>query len=244
MIALPVDQVEKKLSQMILDRKLSGILDQGDGVLILFEPTCTDSTYEASLETIQSLGKVVDTLYQKAKKLTWIGEEEKVDFLINIFIDVHVTFFLVFIFIVIFIVYLFITLMVSLMLCCAHSTLVLGYLERLFFRWVLYYTNLTSTFRCIMLPKFDASTVWSNLLGVNMSNTDRPTIFMGVPTIYSKLVDEYEKKFETNPKLKEYVKNVCSSKVRWEFILYNSLGLTEIPQRLGNAGRDSAPLCK
>lgn len=69
-IALPVDQVEKKLSQMILDRKLSGILDQGDGVLILFEPTQTDSSYEASLETIQNLGKVVDTLYQKAKKLT------------------------------------------------------------------------------------------------------------------------------------------------------------------------------
>merc|ERR1712071_695957 len=69
-IALPVDQVEKKLSQMILDRKLSGILDQGDGVLILFEPTTTDSTYEAPLETIQNLGKVVDTLYQKAKKLT------------------------------------------------------------------------------------------------------------------------------------------------------------------------------
>lgn len=69
-IALPVDQVEKKLSQMILDRKLSGILDQGDGVLIIFEPTKTDSTYEAALDTIQSLGKVVDTLYQKAKKLT------------------------------------------------------------------------------------------------------------------------------------------------------------------------------
>ncbi|KAK4010236.1 26S proteasome non-ATPase regulatory subunit 11 [Daphnia magna] len=69
-IALPVDQVEKKLSQMILDRKLSGILDQGDGVLIIFEPTRTDSTYEAALDTIQNLGKVVDTLYQKAKKLT------------------------------------------------------------------------------------------------------------------------------------------------------------------------------
>lgn len=69
-IALPADQVEKKLSQMILDKKLSGILDQGDGVLILFEPTRTDSTYEAALDTIHHLGKVVDTLYQKAKKLT------------------------------------------------------------------------------------------------------------------------------------------------------------------------------
>lgn len=65
-----------------------------------------------------------------------------------------------------------------------------------------------------MLPKFDASTVWSNLLGVNMSNSERPTVFMAVPTIYAKLIDEYEKKFSGNPKLKEYVKATCSTKMR------------------------------
>ena len=68
--------------------------------------------------------------------------------------------------------------------------------------------------RCIMLPKFDASVVWKNLLGVNMSNSDRPTVFMGVPTIYSKLVEEYEVKFASNPKLKDYVRNECSNKIR------------------------------
>ncbi|KAB0794442.1 hypothetical protein PPYR_11281 [Photinus pyralis] len=69
-IKLPMPQVEKKLSQMILDAKFHGILDQGEGVLIVFEDTPVDKTYEMALETIQSMSKVVDTLYQKAKKLS------------------------------------------------------------------------------------------------------------------------------------------------------------------------------
>lgn len=76
-IKLPTLQVEKKLSQMILDKKFHGILDQGEGVLIVFEESVVDKTYEMALETINSMGKVVslygysmDTLYQKAKKLS------------------------------------------------------------------------------------------------------------------------------------------------------------------------------
>lgn len=69
-IALSMSQVEKKLSQMILDKKFHGILDQGEGVLVVFEETHTDKTFESSLETIHSMGKVVDTLYHKAKKLS------------------------------------------------------------------------------------------------------------------------------------------------------------------------------
>merc|ERR1719281_2282963 len=69
LIKLPRDAVERKLSQMILDKKLTGILDQGTGVLEVLDETPTDKTYAASLDTLAHMGKVVDQLYNKAKKL-------------------------------------------------------------------------------------------------------------------------------------------------------------------------------
>ncbi|KAB7505606.1 26S proteasome non-ATPase regulatory subunit 11 [Armadillidium nasatum] len=69
-IGLAQDVVERKLSQMILDSKLTGILDQGAGVLIVWDPVEKDMTYEHSLGTIKAMEKVVDVLYQKAKRLT------------------------------------------------------------------------------------------------------------------------------------------------------------------------------
>lgn len=49
---------------------VAGILDQGAGVLVVFDEPTADKTYESALETIHSMGKVVDALYSKAKKLT------------------------------------------------------------------------------------------------------------------------------------------------------------------------------
>lgn len=68
-IKLPELHVEKKLSQMILDKKIPGILDQGEGILIVYEENAPDKTYEVAMETINSMAKVIDTLYEKAKKL-------------------------------------------------------------------------------------------------------------------------------------------------------------------------------
>merc|ERR1719187_1358481 len=69
-IALPELEVEKKLSQMILDNKFQGILDQETRVLIIFEESERDETYDNVIETVGAMSKVVDRLYQAAQKLT------------------------------------------------------------------------------------------------------------------------------------------------------------------------------
>ncbi|KAJ2778023.1 26S proteasome regulatory subunit rpn6 [Coemansia javaensis] len=69
LIGLPIGVVENKLSQMILDKVLLGILDQGNGCLVIFPETKQDSTYETTLETIKSLSNVVELLYTKAATL-------------------------------------------------------------------------------------------------------------------------------------------------------------------------------
>jgi len=69
LINLSVRQVEDKLSEMILDQKFNGILDQGSGDLIVFDDAVSDKTFQASLDTVKELGSVVDKLYRKATKL-------------------------------------------------------------------------------------------------------------------------------------------------------------------------------
>ncbi|XP_062161762.1 26S proteasome non-ATPase regulatory subunit 11 homolog [Alnus glutinosa] len=69
LIELPVDHVEKKLSQMILDKKFAGTLDQGAGCLVIFDDPKTDAIFPATLETISNVGKVVDSLYVRSAKI-------------------------------------------------------------------------------------------------------------------------------------------------------------------------------
>jgi len=69
---LPEIQVEKKLSQMILDHRFSGILDQGKGHLVIYEDSGEDVSYSKSIEIITNIGLVVETLTSRAK-----GEAKK-----------------------------------------------------------------------------------------------------------------------------------------------------------------------
>jgi len=63
MVGLDTQPVERKLSQMILDKVIIGVLDQGAGCLIVYDEAERDQGYDAALETIEKLSNVVDVLY-------------------------------------------------------------------------------------------------------------------------------------------------------------------------------------
>merc|ERR1712039_644406 len=65
---LPLQRTQQKLSEMILDHKLAGTLDQGIGVLIVFDQEEVRSTYDNALKTIKNTSEVLDTLYGMAKQ--------------------------------------------------------------------------------------------------------------------------------------------------------------------------------
>ncbi|KAL8140137.1 hypothetical protein V2J09_006158, partial [Rumex salicifolius] len=63
LIELLSDHVERTLSQMILDKKFAGTLDQGAGCLVIFV------IYPATLGTIGNMDKVVDSLFARSAKI-------------------------------------------------------------------------------------------------------------------------------------------------------------------------------
>ncbi|EDO18480.1 hypothetical protein Kpol_1032p77 [Vanderwaltozyma polyspora DSM 70294] len=69
MIGLEAEQVEGKLSQMILDKIFYGVLDQGNGWLYVYATPNKDATYDSALELTTELNKVVDQLFEKASVL-------------------------------------------------------------------------------------------------------------------------------------------------------------------------------
>ncbi|KAM9301630.1 malonate--CoA ligase ACSF3, mitochondrial [Gastrophryne carolinensis] len=63
---------------------------------------------------------------------------------------------------------------------------------------------------CVMLPEFCPQKVWEHFL-----SRESPSInlFMAVPTIYSKLIDYYERHF-TQPHMKDFVRAMCQENIR------------------------------
>lgn len=68
--------------------------------------------------------------------------------------------------------------------------------------------------KVIMLPKFETEALWMHLLNIGLPQKDRVSVFMGVPTIYSYLIAEYDKLFKSKQQMAEHIKNHCSSKIR------------------------------
>ncbi|KAM8945952.1 LOW QUALITY PROTEIN: malonate--CoA ligase ACSF3, mitochondrial [Pelodytes ibericus] len=63
---------------------------------------------------------------------------------------------------------------------------------------------------CVMLPEFSPQKVWEHFLSGDIPSVN---VFMAVPTVYSKLIDHYERHF-TRPRVQDFVRAVCRDKVR------------------------------
>lgn len=69
LIELPLQDVEAKLSQMILDGKLAGTLDAGAGCLEVFTNTATEGVYPAVLAALTNIGEAIDSLAIRSLKV-------------------------------------------------------------------------------------------------------------------------------------------------------------------------------
>lgn len=54
---------------MILDKKISGTLDQGSGCLEVFDDVPVDPVYPTAIDSFESLGRIVDTLSGRSQKI-------------------------------------------------------------------------------------------------------------------------------------------------------------------------------
>lgn len=69
LIGLPIERVEMKLSQMVLDKILVGTLDAGKGVLVIYDEQESDKAYECAMKVVGGLSTVVDALQKRAEKV-------------------------------------------------------------------------------------------------------------------------------------------------------------------------------
>lgn len=68
-IDLPQQDVERKLSRMILDRKLCGVLDQEAGVVVVFADEKQSDLHKNILQLVIDMSRVLDKLYHLAHSL-------------------------------------------------------------------------------------------------------------------------------------------------------------------------------
>ena len=65
-VTFDTDLAVPRLSQMILDKVLDGVLDQGRGCLVLFDSPEKEEGYEDAVKMIAEVGRVVESLWGKA----------------------------------------------------------------------------------------------------------------------------------------------------------------------------------
>jgi 26S proteasome regulatory subunit N6 len=69
LINIARDKVERKLSQMILDKKLNGILDAGKDCLVVYDDVKQDKLYTHAHQVVDNMNTVLDSLFERGKQL-------------------------------------------------------------------------------------------------------------------------------------------------------------------------------
>lgn len=72
-VNLPLSIVQAKLSEMILDKKINGTLDQGIGCLIVFDEVEQGELYVSASQMLTNMNAVVDKLFLKVDQLKAIS---------------------------------------------------------------------------------------------------------------------------------------------------------------------------
>lgn len=73
-IGLPLFTVQQKLSEMILDMKIEGTLDQGRGCLTMFEEVEDNKAFDHTIDIFDKLSLVIDAFYEKTKKVKELSQ--------------------------------------------------------------------------------------------------------------------------------------------------------------------------
>jgi 26S proteasome regulatory subunit N6 len=74
MIGLELSTVQQKLSEMILDEKIDGTLDQGKGCLTMFEEVEDNKMFDHTIDIFDKLSHVIDAFYEKTKKVKELSQ--------------------------------------------------------------------------------------------------------------------------------------------------------------------------
>lgn len=72
-VNIPVNKIQAKLSEMIIDKKINGTLDQGIGCLIVFDEVEQGELYVSASEMLINMSGVVDKLFEKVDQLKTIA---------------------------------------------------------------------------------------------------------------------------------------------------------------------------
>lgn len=72
-VNIPVNKIQAKLSEMIIDKKINGTLDQGIGCLIVFDEVEQGELYVSASNMLTNMNSVVDKLFEKVDQLKIIA---------------------------------------------------------------------------------------------------------------------------------------------------------------------------